>query len=611
MSSNAQEAVYDAVSEAMRAGDGAAAIDMLEPFLARFPTDEGGLTLLAMSLQLQQRFDDAAAVYRTLTALFPQSVHWTNLGTVLRDAGHTHDAEGAYLKAIDVNSGDSVARMNLGFLYSERGYHGSAARQFLAAHRLAPDEPNARIYAAQSLYAVGDHEGAKSLLEPWVTWPPLNDELATELGTLLIQFGDAEAGARIFERRLRHNSSDQRARVQLAMAYERINRLDDAKRLQELLPPAERIRDPSLRDDIASLHATMALRENDQTEARTLLEQLALSVSPNTQASVAMHFLLAKACERSGDIEATMRALEKAHGMQLDFLRRSIPDLANPDDEQLHIATFSVSAEERSAWPELPSPTSEQSPIFVLGFPRSGTTMLELMLDSHVSLKSMDERAFLQKIVERMSDFGLRYPHDLARLTAAQCDELRSLYWSLTRKIAPLESGQRLVDKNPLSMLRLPLINRLFPSSPIILALRHPCDVVLSCYMQNFSAPSFALLCSTLPRLSRGYVTAMNFWTHHVRLLKPNVLNLRYEDLLFDFAGYSERISQFLGIDEAASMQNFHQNARNKGFISTPSYTQVIEPPHTRSVGRWVNYEAYLQESIQILKPMIEQWGYS
>ena len=237
--------------------------------------------------------------------------------------------------------------------------------------------------------------------------------------------------------------------------------------------------------------------------------------------------------------------------------------------------------------------------------------MLELMLDSHPALKSMDERAFLQNVVERMSDFGLRYPHDLAKLTNEQCADLRNVYWTLTRNIAPLGPGQRLVDKNPLNMLRLPLINRLFPNARIILALRHPCDVVLSCYMQFFGAPAFALLCSTLARLSRGYVSAMNFWIHHADLLKPNVMNLRYEDLLTDFAGYSQRIAEFVGLDDAESMQNFHHHARDKGFISTPSYTQVIEPPNMKAVGRWKRYAAYFQDAVPILQPMIEHWGYA
>jgi hypothetical protein len=237
--------------------------------------------------------------------------------------------------------------------------------------------------------------------------------------------------------------------------------------------------------------------------------------------------------------------------------------------------------------------------------------MLELMLDAHPSLQSMDERAFLQNVVERMSHFQLRYPHDLAKLTAEQCDDLRQLYWSLTAKFAPLKRGQRLVDKNPLNMLRLPLINRLFPNSPIILALRHPCDVVLSCYMQNFGAPAFSILCSTLKRLSRGYVTAMEFWLHHEQLLSPTVMHLRYEDLLTDFPGHAQKIGAFLGIPDITPMLGFHQHAREKGFISTPSYTQVIEPPNKKAVNRWKRYRTYFEPVIPILEPIIRHWNYS
>jgi hypothetical protein len=232
------------------------------------------------------------------------------------------------------------------------------------------------------------------------------------------------------------------------------------------------------------------------------------------------------------------------------------------------------------------------------------------MLDAHPSLQSMDERAFLQNLVDYMSRFGCVYPYDLGKLSAAQCDELRQVYWRLTAQVAPRRHGQRLVDKNPLHMLRLPLIKRLFPHAPIILALRHPCDVILSNYMQNFSAKPFTVLCSSLERLAQGYVNAMESWIYHADLLKPHVIRSRYEDLLDDFAGNVKRIGDFLGLEDATPMSRFDQHARDKGFISTPSYTGVIEPPNKKAVDRWRRYQKYFDPLLPTLQPIMRHWGY-
>ncbi len=236
--------------------------------------------------------------------------------------------------------------------------------------------------------------------------------------------------------------------------------------------------------------------------------------------------------------------------------------------------------------------------------------MLEQMLDAHPSMRSMDERAFLQGTIERMNRFGLAYPEELDRIDEAMIGELRATYWGLTAKVAPLAPGQRLVDKNPLNMLRLPMIHRLFPRAKIILCLRHPCDVLMSNYMQSFRSPAFAVLCSSLERLARGYVNAMRSWIHHADLLQPDLLIWRYEAALDDFGGHVHRLGEFLELDDASPLQQFHEHAKNKGFISTPSYHQLVQPPNKNALGRWRRYQAHFGEAVRTLQPMLEYWGY-
>ena len=149
-----------------------------------------------------------------------------------------------------------------------------------------------------------------------------------------------------------------------------------------------------------------------------------------------------------------------------------------------------------------------------------------------------------------------------------------------------------------------------FPNSRFILALRHPCDVLLSNYMQSFRAPAFQVLCSSFERLARGYNDAMEFWVRHAALFKPAAIELRYEDLLEDFVAQTRRISEHLGLNDVDALRGFQAKARAKGFISTPSYSQVVEPLNKKAVGRWRRYREYLEPVIPALAPAMKRWNY-
>jgi tetratricopeptide (TPR) repeat protein len=605
------------ISAALQQGRAKDAERLTREYLALAPGNEDALLLLGLCLQEQGRSADAVEPYAQLTRMLPNSaVHWNNLGTVLRSAGQVRDAEHAYRRALQLDPHYYDAAINLGFLFLERGIYPAARDAFLHAHGVDPVSPEARIYAAQMCYALDSRDRAEQLLQPWRSWAGLPEELALELAILMTHFGNAAEGTRIFEGLLQENPGNLRAVAHLSTMFERVNRLDDARTMLARLPPPEQVQDSALRQEVISAHATLAMREKDLTRARTILEEM-IATQEHGDAHAAnlwrennLYFSLAKICDKQGDTELAMRALEKAHARQIEMVRQSLPELLAPEAQPLHTATKWVSAETYAAWPTYPAPSMQESPIFIVGFPRSGTTMLEQMLDAHPGLQAMDERAFLQVLVERMSTFGHTYPFDLDKLSAAQCDELRDLYWNLTAKVAPRAQGQRLVDKNPLNLLRLPLIKRLFPEAPIILALRHPCDVILSNYMQHFNSNMFAVLCATLENLAKGYVTAMTFWLHHAQLMQPNVITSRYEDLLDDFSGHVERIGKFLELDDAAPLLRFDQHARDKGFISTPSYSQVIEPPNKKAVDRWRRYHSYFEPVLPILHDMMQRWGY-
>jgi hypothetical protein len=306
-----------------------------------------------------------------------------------------------------------------------------------------------------------------------------------------------------------------------------------------------------------------------------------------------------------------MKVLRTAHALKVDEIRQIAPEQFEPGAPALPTAVPDVSAAEYRTWPPFQAPDARNSPIFIVGFPRSGTTLLEQMLDAHPGLQSMDENPFFNRLADTLKRHDSRILGSLDVLRQYDVDELRKQYLIMVSERIQRRWNAQLVDKNPLNMLWLPLIHRLYPNAKYILALRHPCDVILSCYLQNFRSSMLITASATLERLAQAYVAAMDCWLRHVEVFQPNVLNSRYEDLVADLPQQARRIAQFLELEDAAPMLRFDQHAREKGYIGTPSYSQVIEPVNRKGLDRWRHYREYFEPILPILEPMLKRWGYS
>ena len=599
-----------AAVEALNAQRPALAEQQARTWLARHPGDPAAMTLLGLSLHAQGRPEQAAEAYRALAERAPHVPgHWSNLATMLRESGRLDEAEASYRHALELAPPDATLLYNLGLLLMHRGRQVESRDFLLRAHAADPASIEIRVYAAMMAFDCGDNLLAQRLLDGWPEWPPPAPELCLDLGWILGLLGHTQAAERLLREALDRPADALPARARLVMLLERSNRLDEARALLEALPPPQAITDSGLRHDLIGASAALLARNGDAAAAAQLESLLQASTVPAVRTNLL--FLLARTQDRRGDAQAAMDALHAAHAMLSSAAAQLEPVLAAGGIGPLMRAARDVPAAQFHAWPALSAPTARQSPVFIVGFPRSGTTLLEQMLDAHPELCSMDERAFLQDLIDRMADWNLGYPEGLAQLDAEQCAQLRALYWRQADRTVARPPGVRLVDKNPLNLLRLPMIARLFPEAPILLALRHPCDVILSCYMQNFRSPAFALVCATLDSLAQGYANAMRFWIRHAALMRPRVLELRYEDLLDDLPRQLARVAEFLEVADPAPMLGFAAHARRKGFISTPSYAQVVQAPNKNAVGRWRRYAPWFEPLLPRLQPLLAQWGYA
>jgi Flp pilus assembly protein TadD len=575
--------------------------------LKRAPRDVAALTVQGLVHNARGQHRDAANAFRRLTELEPAQVaHWVNLGTALRASSKLDDALKAYRQALALGEGSAAFLFNLGMLHLDRLEYVDAHAALSRAAQAAPGDAEIRFYYARACYDCVRNDEACHALADWRRFEGLDTRLLCEIATLFLQLGDtAQAEAAVSAAQTR-DPADLRVRLCAIQLAERTNRVAQAQaEYQQIAGMA----DVELADDVARVGVVLLQRGGNHAAAAEHYERF-LGGARTARERADLLFPFAKSLDALGRYDDAFATLERAHADQQEFLRQSAPRFHQPDRDPLEIANFSSDAADVARWDAAGAPSVEDSPIFIVAFPRSGTTLLEQMLDAHPQLRSMDEQPFLQNAIERMQSLGARYPDRLAGLTLAQLDEVRADYWSRAAKEVTLEPGQRLVDKNPLNLLRLPAIRRLFPHSRILLVIRHPCDVVLSCYMQHFRAPDFANLCRRLDGLAAGFTRAFEFWGRQAALLSPPCLELRYEAFVDDVGRHAREIARFLDLPWSDAMLDPAASARGRGFISTPSYAQVVQPVNTRAIGRWRNYAKHFAPVIGALEPQLKRWSY-
>ncbi len=602
-----ESAIFAEIGTALSAGNPVEAERLSRSLLAAAPDHVDALLGLALSLNAQHRSDDATHAFARLTQVQPKSaVHWSNYATILAESGRAEESEAAWRRAMECDPSDPEPHVQIGLRQLARKEYLAARDTLLDAFERDRDAPRPRILAARACALALDFRGCEDLLKPWRTWLPLDDAyLQVDLARSLLLLADAPGAEFAMQELLARQPDRADARILLARIDERLNLLDEAE--TALQPLDESQLGDAARRQVINTRAQIALRRGDPQRARELLEQS----GPVQDADYAYWFELANVCDKLRDPAAAMRALHEAHARQVAEFTHASPASFAADASPMPGKVREITADEYARWPRYRAPDSRNSPVFVVGFPRSGTTLLEQMLDAHPQLQSMDETPFFERLASKLRSHDPRILDDLSVLRQYDCDELRKMYFLMTAERIQRRDGAQLVDKNPLNMAWLPLIHRLFPEAKLILCVRHPCDVVLSCYMQNFRSVVLGAACENLDRLAAAYVQAMRTWLQHASVIQPDVLVSRYEDLVADTTAQTRRIAGFLDLDDAAPMLQFDRRAREKAYIQTPSYSQVIEPVNRKGLGRWHMYREWFEPVLPTLQPMLDHWGYS
>jgi Flp pilus assembly protein TadD len=589
-------------------GELAAAETACRQALTLAPKDPPVLGVLGYVLYSAGRFGEAQETFAELTALEPADPeHWMNLATARRGLADLDGALRAYMRASELGAASADFFYNVGLTHLDRHDYEAARATLKRAAELAPADAVIRFEYAKACYESLQTDEALAALQDWQQLEGLAPELIAGIGQRLMNLGESREAENAMRELASRRDLDPRASLTLAQIFERTNRLDEARVVCDRLALDPRAH--ALGADLVSLRAQLAQRADQHDDAARLFSE-ALAQRREIHSRHFELFALAKSLDALGRYDDAFAAATEAHQSQVEYLKLTAPLASARGAPSMKITEYGCDPADVATWAGESGPSSAESPIFIVAFPRSGTTLLELTLDAHPDLVSMDEQPFVQAALDDLLATGLKYPEELGKLSPDQLQSARERYWQRARSKVDIQPGQRLVDKNPLNLMRLPVIRRLFPQAQIALAIRHPCDVLLSCYLQHFRAPDFALLCSDLGMLATGFRKSFDFWYEQAAILKPAVLELRYEEFVSDFESHTRRLLEFLGMPWDAAVLAPGARARAKGYISTPSYSQVVKPVDRSSIGRWKPYARHFERALPQLQPYIEKWSY-
>jgi hypothetical protein len=325
---------------------------------------------------------------------------------------------------------------------------------------------------------------------------------------------------------------------------------------------------------------------------------------------------LGQVYDRLGRYYEAYRALHTANTAESKSPAAArVRDDARRQIELIYLLGSWTTSERVRSWRFAVATDRQVPPVFMVGFPRSGTTLLDQMLNAHPRIVVIEEQATLRPLQNRyISDqAGL---DQLDKLDVATLESARSEYFSLRERYAAKKNPGRLmsdailVDKFPLNILSLPLIYKLFPDARVIVSLRDPRDVCLSNFMQLYKLNASMFHFLDMDSTVRYYGDVMGAYLHYRETLPLAFHELRYEDLIADPESRTREICKFLGIDWHEDMVNYRRSLESR-IISTPSYRQVARPLYRDSIARWKHYEQLIPGAFERLEPFVQEFSYA
>ena len=559
-----------------RAGDYARLADEARSLLLDHPRELVLHTLLGAACLELGDYEEAIASYRAALEIRPGFAKAHNsLGIAYLRCGRPGDATASFRNAVDNDPAFAEARFNLGIVFENLQRLQDAAEHYQQAVALDPGYAKAWSALAKVRWELGEHEPVAAHYRRALAADPAY--LPAHRG--LTQF--LQQSNRIEELR------EAAANAGLALGAD-----------HPLIPFQEGV---------------LAAAEGDHRTARDLLESCEFETGDLSGIHEERMRLthLAAICDRLDDCSGAMRYAAEANRLSRELSARKGVDksrfLEFVENRKRYFQRGNI-----RHWRPDGERAEAPRPVFVIGFPRSGTTLIDTMLRGHPHIEVAEESDAVPALVNRLSgvaDAGLA---SLGALSHSDIESARAGYYDrLARYVRPSDENATVIDRFALNTVYAGEIHRVFPDARFILMLRHPADCVLSCYLRTFTETSANASFHTLEEAAFLYDRVFDLWVRYTEVLELDAIEVRYENLVENVEATCRPVLDFLGLSWHPGILDHERTARSRPYIRTASYDQVIEPVHSRASGRWLRYREYLEPVLPTLQPWIERFGYA
>lgn len=529
-----------------------------------------------------KKLPDAEANYRRAIALKPGYAEaYNNLGSALRDMERHEESEVAYRKAISLRPGyvDAMCNLILSLKDLKKYDEGLAVAEQVI--RIKPDSADALCYAGAIHIEQKNPEKALALINRSLAIEPNKPETLNMLGRAHFESGNAEKAVEVYQRAISLKPT-------LSDSYNNMgNALKELGRFTEALAAFDKALElaPDSYGAYVNLVDTKKFTTSDD---RHLVAMEAYKASFDTmpeEKRMHLHFALGKAYD-------DLKRYDDAFENLVQGCQRKRASISYNEDEVLGYFERIKNVVTRDVITSFEGKgVDSKLPIFVLGMPRSGTTLVEQIIASHPRVKGAGELKDLSDTINSVRDSKGNVAPFPELLPVINGDELQKIATAYLRRLqAHAPGAERITDKMPSNFYFAGLIHLAMPNAKIIHTNRNPVDTCVSCFSKLFAGEqSQTYDLAELGRYYRAYSGLMDHWRDV--LPKGALLDVVYEDVVADTEGQARRILDFCGLEWDPKVLNFHKNERP---IKTASASQVRKPIYSSSVARWRNYESHL-----------------
>ncbi|MFZ4480173.1 MAG: tetratricopeptide repeat protein [Rhodoferax sp.] len=525
---------------------------------------------------------------------------WHSLGLLAFNTGRLALAVQCIEAAIAINAKVALYHRNIGEMYRRLGQLDKSVQAGRHATKLAPADLDAHYNLGLACTDAKDYAKAIQSYRKALKLNAQHGLSWNNLGSALEQQGDKAAALQAYQKAIAINLLHAEAQNNAGAIYSEQGKLDEARACFQAAIDA--------RPDFVEAHynfSSLKTYKQDDPHLAMLERVHAQRQTLSDHARIRYSFALGRALDDTGAFDRAYAAYEEGNRLQHALLPM---DEARADALLSRImAVFDTPFfEARRTWRGATDP--QRTPIFIVGMPRSGTTLLEQILCSHPSVHGAGELIELNEAVTQATGAGSRQPFTagVVALSEADLKRLGDDYLKRVWKLSP--ESAFITDKMPANFFYLGLIHLALPHAKIIHAMRDPMDSCFSCYSRLFNdTMEFAYDQGTLGRYYARYMTLMRHW--HKVLPAGMILDLPYEDMVADTETQARRILEFAGLPWDANCLKFHENTR---LVKTASVAQVRKPIYKSSVARWKHFAPHLRTLHELVKgyrPADDAWN--